>query len=119
MKEHLKSWLLAVGCLLLTSLYPCLYQYSSNLPESRGRDMLLFWGIFLGIGIVLFLLWLVILRRVEAAGVLSALSLLVCMNFGLVKTGVQRLLPLVSGRWILGPLGVLLLLLGGLVFLRK
>ena len=65
--------------------------------------MLLFWGIFLGIGIVLFLLWLVILRRAEAAGVLSALSLLVCMNFGLVKTGVQRLLPLVSGRWILGP----------------
>ena len=119
MKEHLKSWLLVVGCLLLTSLYPCLYQYGSNLPESRGKDMLLFWGMFFGIAVGLLLVWLLILRRIEAAGVLSALSLLVCMNFGLVKTGVQKLLPMVSGRWILGPLVLLLLILGGLTLLWK
>ena len=51
MNQKIRSWALALGCLLLVSLYPCLFQYSLNLPESRLADAAVFWGIFAGIGI--------------------------------------------------------------------
>ena len=58
MKTKLRSWALALGCLLLVSLYPCLFQYSTNLPESRFSDAAVFWGIFAGIGLIAFLVCL-------------------------------------------------------------
>ena len=69
MKTKLRAWGLSLGCLLLVSLYPCLFQYSTNLPESRFSDAAVFWGIFAGIGLIAFCVCLLILRRVEAASV--------------------------------------------------
>ena len=80
MNQKIRSWALALGCLLLVSLYPCLFQYSLNLPESRLADAAVFWGIFAGIGLLTFLVCLAILRRVEAAAFLGALCLLTAMN---------------------------------------
>ena len=99
MKTKLRAWGLSLGCLLLVSLYPCLFQYSTNLPESRFSDAAVFWGIFAGIGLLAFLVCLLILRRVEAAGFLGTLCLLAGMNFGLLKSGVQKLLPWLPGHW--------------------
>ena len=74
-----------------------LCQYSTNLPESRFSDAAVFWGIFAGIGLIAFCVCLLILRRVEAAGFLGTLCLLAGMNFGVLKSGVQKLLPWLPG----------------------
>lgn len=104
LNQKIRSWSLALGCLMLVSLYPCLFQYSLNLPESRLADAAVFWGIFAGIGLLAFLVCLAILRRIEAAGFLATLCLLAAMNFGLLKTGVQNWLPWLPGGILLGGL---------------
>lgn len=119
MKPKLRSWLMALGCLLLVSLYPCLFQYSTNLPESHFVDAMLFWGIFAGIGLVAFAVCLLILRRVEAAGCFSVLCLLALMNFGLLKSGVQKILPSLPGWILLGGCALVLLVIGVLILVKK
>ena len=117
--KKLRSWALALGCLLLVGLYPCLFQYSINLPESRFADVMVFWGIFTGIGLSVLLVWLVFFRRVEAAGCLGALSLLVIVNFGLLKTGVQKWLPRLPGILLLGVCVLILVGIAVLVLVKK
>ena len=119
MKRKVRSWVLALGCLLLVSLYPCLFQYSLNLPESRLGDAAVFWGIFAGLGLLAFLVCLAILRRVEAAGFLGALCLLTAMNFGLLKNGVQKWLPWLPGSILLGGCALVLLAIGVLLLVKK
>ena len=119
MKTKLRAWGLSLGCLLLVSLYPCLFQYSTNLPESRFSDAAVFWGIFAGIGLIAFCVCLLILRRVEAAGFLGTLCLLAGMNFGLLKSGVQKLLPWLPGSILLGGCALVLLILGILLLVKK
>jgi hypothetical protein len=115
--NYLKNWRsigLTCWVLLTVSLYPCLFQYSTNLPESRFGDAMLFFGIFLGIGLLIFLVLGLILRRVEAAGCLAGIFLLVVMNYGLLIRSVQAWVPGFRGRYLLLILGVLL---GGLTLL--
>ena len=119
MNQKIRSWALALGCLLLVSLYPCLFQYSLNLPESRLADAAVFWGIFAGIGLLTFLVCLAILRRVEAAAFLGALCLLTAMNFGLLKSGVQKWLPWLPGGILLGGCALVLLAIGVLLLVKK
>ena len=40
-------------------LYPCLFQYAGNIPEARLWDALVFFGLFLAIGAVVYLIVLV------------------------------------------------------------
>lgn len=117
--KKLHSWALALGCLLLVGLYPCLFQYSINLPESRFADVMVFWGIFTGIGLPVLLIWLAFFRRVEAAGCLGALSLLVIVNFGLLKTGVQKWLPHLPGIVLLVACALILVGIAVLVLVKK
>lgn len=117
MKNNRKDALLSLLTLLAVSLYPCLFQYSTNLPESRFRDTLVFLGVFFGAGLVLFLFLLLLFRRAAPAGFLSALGLLVLINFGLVKSTVQKHI-LLPGILILGAICLPLAVLG-LWILRK
>jgi hypothetical protein len=115
--NYLKNWRsigLTCWALLTVSLYPCLFQYSTNLPESRFGDAMLFFGIFLGIGLLLFLVLGLILRRIEAAGCLAAIFLLVVMNYGLLITAAKSWVSGFRGLYLLTILGVLL---GGLTLL--
>lgn len=118
MKDTRKDIFLSVLTLLTVSLYPCLFQYSTNLPESRFRDTLVFLGIFFGAGLLLFLLLLGLFRRPAPAGFLSTLGLLVFINFGLVKSGIHKhfLLP---GVILLGAFCLLLGALGLWIFRKK
>jgi hypothetical protein len=115
--KYLKNWRsIGLTCLVLltVSLYPCLFQYSTNLPESRFGDAMLFFGIFLGIGLLLFLVLGLILRRIEAAGCLAGIFLLVVINYGLLIRSIQSWAPGFRGLYLLAILGVLL---GGLTLL--
>lgn len=119
LRKKCPAWGLSLGCLALMSLYPCLFQYSTNLPEARFQDALIFWGIFLAAGLLAFLVCLAILRRVEAAGFLSGLCLLVWMNFGLLKNGLRHFFPWMPGILVLGVCAVVLLAIGAGILMKK
>ena len=70
--------------LALVCFYPCLFQYARNIPEARLPDALMFFGIFLAIGAVGYLIVLGITRRAGAAGLLSSLGMVAFTNIGLV-----------------------------------
>ena len=46
----------SIASLLLVCLYPCLFQYAGNIPEARLLDALVFFGLFLAIGAVVYLI---------------------------------------------------------------
>ena len=103
--------------LVLVCLYPCLFQYAGNIPEARFQDALVFFGIFLGIGALLYLAVLGITRQTGAAGLLSCLGMLVFTNIGLVTKSVQAHAPWFRARYPLAAVLVIGILL--LVLLRK
>lgn len=114
-----KNWLLSVLPLILISLYPCLFQYSTNLPESRFQDAMIFFGIFLAIALVAFLVLLAIFRRPGPAGFLGSLCMLILINFGIVKSGVQNVFPSFPGLVLLGLFGIPVLAIGLLLLKKK
>lgn len=83
----------SIASLLLVCLYPCLFQYAGNIPEARLLDALVFFGIFLAIGAVVYLIVLGITRRAGAAGLLSSLGMLVFTNIGLVTRPSRTMFP--------------------------
>lgn len=113
-----KNWLLAMVPLILISLYPCLFQYSTNLPESRFQDAMIFFGIYLLIAAAAFLVLLAIFRRPGPAGFLGCLCMLILENFGIVKGGVQSIFPHFPGLVLLG-LFAIPVLATGLLLLKK
>ena len=114
-----KNWFLAILPLILISLYPCLFQYCTNLPESRFQDAMIFFGIFIAIGAITFLVLLAIFRRPGPAGFLGGLCMLILTNFGILKRGVQSLIPSFPGLVLLGLLAILILALGLLLLKKK
>jgi hypothetical protein len=93
--------LLSLLSLLLVCLYPCLFQYTGNIPEAKLTDALLFFGIFLAVGLVLYLIALLLTRRAGGAGTLASLGMLVFMNIGLVTRGLKNYLPWLRARYLL------------------
>lgn len=115
--KPLKSFFLALGSLVLVCLYPCLFQFATNAPESVLLDGALFFGIFLGLGLLVLLGSFLILRKWGAAGLFADLTMLVVMNGGLLIRAVRKVLPALQARY---PLLVLLLaLLAALVLLKR
>lgn len=116
-KGTLRDWLLAGAVLLMESAWPGLFQYVHNVPEARLQDALLFAGIYLGVGALLYLLCLPILRTPLKAVLPASLGLFLVMNFGLLQRALKAVLPGLRGRWILLLAVLLLLALAG--FLRR
>lgn len=98
----------------LVCFYPCLFQYARNIPEARLPDALMFFGIFLAIGAVGYLIVLGITRRAGAAGLLSSLGMVAFTNIGLVTRALQNHLSWFRARYLTAAvllLGILLLVL--------
>jgi hypothetical protein len=95
--------LLSLLSLCLVCLYPCLFQYTGNIPEAKFTDALLFFGIFFAVGMVLYLASLLLTRSTGAAGTLASLGMLVFMNIGLVTRGLKNYLPWLRARYLLLP----------------
>ena len=120
MKFKLQNLILSLLTIVLISLYPGLFQFANNLPESRFGDAMIFFGIFLAIGLAVFLVLLLLLRKATAAGFIGGLALLVVINFGLVFSFLQGRFPDFPklGLTLLG-LSLLLLLAVFLLVRRK
>jgi hypothetical protein len=106
--------LCSIISLVLVCFYPCLFQYARNIPEARLPDALLFFGIFLAIGAVGYLIVLGITRRAGAAGLLSSLGMLAFTNIGLVTGALQNYFSWFRARYLTAAvllLGILLLVL--------
>ena len=114
-REHEKQpVLLSIISLALVCFYPCLFQYTGNIPEARPLDALMFFGIFFAIGAVGYLIVLGITRRAGAAGMLSSLGMLAFTNIGLVTRTLQNHLSWFRARYLTAAvllLGILLLVL--------
>lgn len=107
----------SIASLLLVCLYPCLFQYAGNIPEARLLDALVFFGLFLAIGAVVYLIVLGITRRAGAAGLLSSLGMLVFTNIGLVTRALQNHVSWFRARYLLAV--ALVVGIGLLVLLGK
>ena len=106
--------LCSIISLALVCFYPCLFQYARNIPEARLPDALMFFGIFLAIGAVGYLIVLGITRRAGAAGLLSSLGMVAFTNIGLVTRALQNHLSWFRARYLTAAvllLGILLLVL--------
>ena len=114
-REHEKQpVLLSIISLVLVCFYPCLFQYAGNIPEARLQDALLFFGIFLAIGAVGYLMILCITRRAGAAGMVSSLGMLAFTNIGLITGALQNYFTWFRARYLAAAvliLGILLLVL--------
>ena len=78
MESQKQPILLSLLSLALVCLSPSVFQYATNAPESRLTDALLFFGIFLAVGLIIYLTCLLLTRRAGAAGTLSSRGMLVC-----------------------------------------
>ena len=115
--KKVKSILVPLLALVLTCLYPCAFQYFRNADEAAPGDMLPMLLIFLGMGAVVLLLSLMILRNFPKAGLFSSLCMLAAVNSGLLGGICKRLIHGFHDRYILLLLAVLLLAL--LILIRK
>ena len=115
MKKH--TPILPLLTLFLVCLYPCAFSYLENAGEARAGDMLPMLGIFLAVGLVLFLMGLLLLRQAAGAGLLSSIGMLFFANGGLLSHILKRQLPWFRDRYLLLVLVLLLVLLA--VFLKR
>lgn len=109
---------MALLSFVLICLYPCLFQYTSNAPESKLVDAAIFFGIFLAIGLLGFLILFLLLRNIGAAGFLTDIGMLIFMNIGLINSSLVGLFPWMRVRYLLVVLAVPLAALFFL-FLKK
>ena len=99
LKKHFPFFpLLAI---FLTCLYPCAFVYLNNVKEAFLTDMLPMLGVFCLMGLLLFVLGLLLLRRADAAGLFSALSMLFFTNSGLLSSLLKSVLPWMRDRYVL------------------
>lgn len=110
-----RAFLPALGSLVLVCLYPCLFQFTRNAPESEFLDAALFFGIFLGLGLLVFLMSFLLLRQWGAAGLLADVAMLVVINGGLLTGALKKCG--IQARYPLAVLALLLIFL--LVLLKK
>lgn len=97
--------------IFLVCLYPCAFSYLENAGEARAGDMLPMLGIFLGAGLLLFLLGIVLLRNSSGAGLLSGIGMLLFANGGLLARFIKGQFPWFRDRYLLlALLGLLILL---------
>lgn len=111
----IKAFLLALLSLVLVCLYPCLFQFAGNAPESELVDAALFFGIFFGLGVVVLAAAYLLLRQWGAAGLLADVAMLMIINGGLL-TGALSAWG-IRARYPLAAMLVLLILL--LVLLKR
>ena len=116
-KKKLIDWVLVGAILLMESAWPGLFQYVNNFQEARFQDALLFTGIYLAAGILIFLICLLVLRQALKAVLPASIGLFIVMNFGLVQRGLKAVFPALRGRWIL--LVLLLILFAVVVVLLR
>lgn len=115
MKQH--TPFLPILTIFLVCLYPCAFSYLENAGEANARDMLPMLGIFLGMGLILYILSFLILRQSAGAGLLSSLGMLLLANSGLLARFCKNHLAWFRDRYLL--LFLLLLLVLLVIFLKK
>lgn len=115
MKKH--TPILPLLTVFLVSLYPCAFSYLENAGEASPWDMLPMLGIFLAVGLLLFLSGLFLFRQSAAAGFFSGIGVLLFSNGGLPARFLKHQFPWFRDRYLLLVLILLMVLL--LILLKK
>ena len=97
----------------LTALMPALLLFFPNMGEILLGDMLPYFGIMLGIGILAWAFMYLVFRRKGMAAVTAAVWLLVLLNVGRLVPAIQKINPLI-GIKVIGP--VVLVFLAAVTF---
>ena len=97
----------------LTALLPALLLFFPNMGEILFGDMLPYFGIMLGIGILAWAVMYLVFRRKGMAAVTAAVWLLVLLNVGRLVPAIQKINPLI-GIKVIGP--VVLVFLAAVTF---
>lgn len=76
------------------SLFPGLFLYFQNIEEANFVDIIRISGIFILIGIVLFLVIELILKDINKSAIITCLIALLMLNFALIEKAVLKILPM-------------------------
>lgn len=95
--------------MILTCLYPCAFLYAHNVEESPFTSMFPFFGVFLLNAILLWAVFLLILRKPATAGFMTNLTMLAVINFSFLLEAMQKAAAALDAVGLLVILGVFLL----------
>jgi hypothetical protein len=114
----MKNWksVAPILSVLLFAIYPVLALYAFNVDELELNQLLFPLFFSLGFTLILFVLWLIILKNILQASLATVLLLVIFWNYGLLYMGITKLISL--KHWHLMP--VMLFIYFHLVyFIRK
>lgn len=93
MKEKVKALWAPVLAVLLTAAFPAVFLYCQNAEEAAFGEMVPALLIFAGVGMVLFLLSFLLLRKADVAAIVAVVFILILTNFALVEKVLNQLFP--------------------------
>lgn len=121
--EHLRKtaaagWL-PVLSVLLTCFFPCVFLYAHNVDEAPFTSMFPFFGVFALNGLIFLIIFGLLLRNFARAAVMTNLSMLVVINFGMCLSGLQKLISSLTPLALMIAFGAVLLVILGLLLWKK
>ena len=109
----------ALFAILFVCLFPCIFMFSTNAGEARFQDIFPFLGLFLATAAAGFLVCCVIFRNISRAGFMTSLGMLVVINFSMLSSAVESLLPWFHSKFQLLTICLILLILMVLLLRKK
>lgn len=121
--EHLRKtaaagWL-PVLSVLLTCFFPCVFLYAHNVDEAPFTSMFPFFGVFALNRCALFDRVWADPPELRRAAVMTNLSMLVVINFGMCLSGLQKLISSLTPLALMIAFGAVLLVILGLLLWKK
>ena len=93
LKYGFTHWLKAILSIIAVSSYPILFLYFQNSDEASFADVIVPLIIFIGAGVMIFLISYIIIKCVSKAAIISSLFMLLLMNYSFLERGVRTIFP--------------------------
>ncbi len=90
----IKDSIVSFLSVLSVSLFPSLFLFFRNIEEANIIDIVSISGIFILIGIVLFLVVGLLIKEISKSAIITSLILLLMLNFALIEKAVIKIFPM-------------------------
>lgn len=90
----IKDSIVSFLSVLSVSLFPSLFLFFRNIEEANIIDIMPISGIFILIGIVLFLIVELMIKEKSKSAIIVSLILILMLNFALIEKAITKILPL-------------------------
>lgn len=90
----IKNYIVSFLSVLSVSLFPSLFLFFRNIEEANIIDIMPISGIFILIGLVLFLVVELMIKELNKSAIITSLILLFTLNFALIEKALIKILPM-------------------------